>query len=99
MNDIENHMLGPDLSRPTAKDEDRSDELRQQETDDYGSLTARLAMTIRHIAAHASFDQRDLIQLLKDLQRDRADLKLRLDDINQRLDKIMQSPVFRSQAE
>ncbi len=101
-NDIENHMVLPVAdpeSEPEARLEPDEDETRQQECDDRrGSLDARLGMAIRHIVDHSYFDKPDLIQLLKDVQKERTEMRDRFDEINIGLTKLLETPLIKRQA-
>lgn len=59
------------------------------------ALDARLSAMIRHINDHNSFPKHDLIQLLKDVQADRAETKRFLDESIDNIDAtiaILQRP-------
>ena len=65
---IENHMVLPyaddePIDEPKEREYDKD---LDSEPEDNFSLTVRLRMMINHIAEHSSFNQSQLIQLLKD---------------------------------
>ncbi len=77
---------------------DPYEEQRQTEID-RGSLDARLSAMIRHIDEHNCFDKRDLIALLKQIQRERASMGALFKDITNICESMLESPHLKRQAE
>jgi len=99
MSKMECHISDMLDAEPEVRPEPDEDETRQQECDDKrGSLDARLGMAIRHIAEHSYFDKPDLIQLLKDVQKERMEMKDRFDDISDGLDRLLDTSLLKRQA-
>ena len=95
-----NDFLAPD-EQPEFDHEDYYVDKYEQR----GSLDARLSMTIRQIVKSRYFDQQDLIKLLKDLQRERRDMKVLFDSIvqdcrhiDEGLQALKSSPMAKRQA-
>ena len=68
------------------------------EPEDNFSLTVRLRMMINHIANHNSFDQRQLIQLLKDAKQMADSHTMLIAKVEDTTDKIRSHLIGKSQA-